>query len=305
LWVALAASLAQAQTVEVLLKDGKRLEGSLKAGPLELGSRKVAWKSVLTVHQGAKAEGEEAARIGRWLDQVGGAVRAERDSAVLALSDIGVTAMTPLLERLKDTDQHEPRPLYRLFRRLVPNGADQAGREAAVVRLAGGEVWRGEVGAVKMTVGGTEIAWADVRRVAVRQAMVRKSFDLEALQHSTQIEYLDSGVGLTAESTVTSAAKGFVRLAWNQDGWASDADGLKVPGPNYKTNLVDGHPFGAVVGRSGMGEVIRVGAGYSGRGLAAGRWQMAVNDNRHWQNNVGAFRVTLTVTNAYDLGEAQ
>jgi hypothetical protein len=54
-----------------------------------------------------------------------------------------------------------------------------------------------------------------------------------------------------------------------------------------------------------MGEVIRVGAGYSGRGLAAGRWQMAVNDNRHWQNNVGAFRVTLTVTNAYDLGEAQ
>jgi hypothetical protein len=36
-------------------------------------------------------------------------------------------------------------------------------------------------------------------------------------------------------------AKGFVRLSFDMDGWASDANGL-VPGPNYKTNLVDGFP---------------------------------------------------------------
>ena len=36
------------------------------------------------------------------------------------------------------------------------------------------------------------------------------------------------------------------------DSWASDADGLKKPGsPAYNTNLVDGHPFGALVGRVG------------------------------------------------------
>ena len=30
-----------------------------------------------------------------------------------------------------------------------------------------------------------------------------------------------------------------------------------------------------------------------------------INDNEHWQNNVGAYRLKLSVTDAYDLGEAQ
>jgi len=38
-------------------------------------------------------------------------------------------------------------------------------------------------------------------------------------RHCTQIEYLDTGVVVTSASKVDSAARGFVRLAWNEDGW--------------------------------------------------------------------------------------
>ena len=101
-------------------------------------------------------------------------------------------------------------------------------------------------------------------------------------------------------------AKGFVRLSFDIDGWASDANGLKVPGPNYKTNLVDGFPFGAIVGRvNAAGAVILIGADFSRKGLTPGRLYLAVNDNPHWQNNIGAFRVSLQATDAYDVGGAQ
>ena len=78
--------------------------------------------------------------------------------------------------------------------------------------------------------------------------MVR-NVELHSLRHSTQIEYLDAALMVTAGSNVKVTAKGFVRLSFDIDGWASDANGIKVPGPNYKTNLVDGFPFGAIVGR--------------------------------------------------------
>ena len=110
---------------------------------------------------------------------------------------------------------------------------------------------------------------------------------------------------LSSGSAVTAKTKGFVRLSWNEDVWTSDANGLKVPGPRYKTNLVDGHPFGALVGRLGAaGEVVFLGVDFR-KQWAAGRLQLAVNDNRHWQNNVGTFRVLLQATNAFDVGAAQ
>jgi hypothetical protein len=98
-----------------------------------------------------------------------------------------------------------------------------------------------------------------------------------------------------------------VRLSWNEDGWTSDADGLKKPGsPSYKTHLVAGHPFGALVGRVGAkGEVFFVGKKATKTGLPPGRLSLAVNDNAHWQNNVGTYTVMLTATDAYDIGEAQ
>src|SRR6185295_8936462 len=120
------------------------------------------------------------------------------------------------------------------------------------------------------------------------------------------IEYLDTALIVTAGSNVKINGKGFVRLSFDIDGWASDANGLKVPGPNYKTNLVDGFPFGAVVGRvNADGAVILIGADFSRGGLPPGRLYFAVNDNPHWQNNIGAFRISLQATDAYDVGSAR
>jgi hypothetical protein len=130
---------------------------------------------------------------------------------------------------------------------------------------------------------------------------------IHSLRHCTQIEYLDTGVVLTSGTKATITAEGFARLSWNEDGWASDPDGLKKPGsPAYKTNLFAGHPFGALVGRVGSkGEVFFVGKKAMKTGLPAGRLALAVNDNPHWQNNVGSYTVTMTATDAYDLGEPQ
>ena len=152
-----------------------------------------------------------------------------------------------------------------------------------------------------------KLNWGEIRMLAVRQKLVNRSMAAHSLRHSTQIEYLDTGVALTASSKLDSTARGFVRLSWDTDGWASNANGLEKPGsPAYKTNLVDGHPFGALVARIGAtGDVFVLGAKASKTGLAAGRLRLAVNDNGHWQNNLGSYSVALSATEAYDLGDAQ
>jgi hypothetical protein len=321
--LAICAAL-QAQTVQVLLKDGKRIEGPAKAIAIDAAGRKVTLRSLLSLHNGAPADGEELKRIEEHLaaiakddalgapkpgspPSIGTPSRAARDAAIDELTAIGLPVVSPLLALYKDTDQHEPRPLYRLYARLVPNGLDQIERTDSLVRLSSGEAFRAKVADFTLSLAGQNVAWSSIRRLAVRQARVEKRADLEALQHCTQLEYLDTGLELGADSILTVSAKGLIRNAFNQDGWASDAGGLKVPGPNYKTNLVDGHPFGAVVARIGNGEVQRIGASFNGKPNGTpngtGRFRLAVNDNRHWQNNVGAFKVTITATKAYDLGD--
>ena len=148
--------------------------------------------------------------------------------------------------------------------------------------------------------------WSKIRTLAVRQKSVRRTLQVHSLKHSTQIEYLDTGVVLTATSKAIFAAKGLVRLSWETDSWASDADGLKVPGsPAYKSNLVDGQPFGALVGRvEPAGAMFLIGKSGNVTGKS-GRLRLAVNDNAHWQNNLGTFLVTMTATDAYDMGDAQ
>lgn len=70
--------------------------------------------------------------------------------------------------------------------------------------------------------------------------------------------------------------------------------------------MVEGHPFGALVGRIGaQGEVFFVGVSWRSVAPATGRVLLAINDNRHWQNNLGSYRVTLQATNAYDVGYLQ
>ena len=60
-----------------------------------------------------------------------------------------------------------------------------------------------------------------------------------------------------------------------------------------------------IVGRVNAGAVFLLGADFSRRELTPGRLYLAVNDNSHWQNNIGAFRVSLQATDAYDVGSAE
>lgn len=296
--------------------DGATLEGqsALKALRIEVEGRPAELRvsQILSVHSGAAASDVEAERIKLGLAAVQGKDRKERDIAVEELTSIGLPVVTPLLDTLKDTDQHEPRPLYRLFERLMPSYADGFDRTLSLVRLQNGGAVRGRLPdeAIDLvTNGGSKMSlpWSKIRTLAVRQERVDRAVPVHSLRHCTQIEYLDTGIVLTQSSKIDSAARGFVRLSWNVDGWACDADGLKKPGaPAYKTNLVDGHPFGALVGRIGAGgQVFFLGKKATKTGVTPGRLALAVNDNGHWQNNLGTFSVTLTTTDAYDTGDAQ
>lgn len=318
LLAALALPLAAQTTVQILDQEGKLHEGPTSTAAITVKTngamKRIPLASVLSIHTGRPASAYESGRIEAGLkaiqaytnEVIASDARRNRDAAVEELTAIGLPVMTPLLKAYKDTDQHEPRPLYRLFERIIPSDADQLDRQASLIRLATGELLRGEIQSMPLKVGASMVDWAHVRRLAVRRASVTRNTELHSLRHSTQIEYLDTGIVLSSTSAVNATTSGFVRLSWDVDGWASDADGLKVPGPNYKTNLVDGHPFGAVVGRVGAsGDVFLVGKQYAQKTLPAGRLHLAVNDNRHWQNNIGSFRVKLTATYAYDVGSAQ
>lgn len=302
------------RTVRLLTRDGKVLEGSLSAGGFTVNgmpSRAVNAETLLSINLGPEASPYEAARITAGLATVQDKDRAARDAAVAELTDIGLPAFTPLLNTYKDRDLREPDALYRLFARLMPGYADAADRTLDLIRLKNGEALRAKVGAESLTIqptGGAamKVSLAELRSLAVRQSVIEKTFDVHSLRHCTQIEFLDTGVIIGPNSRVEATAAGFVRLSFAIDGWASDPDGIKVPGPNYKTNLVDGFPFGALVGKVGVaGPRFVVGRSLNKTGLGEGRLYLAVNDNGHWQNNIGSFRVKLRVSDAYDVGDPQ
>jgi hypothetical protein len=302
------------RTVRLFTRDGKVLEGSLSAGGFTVNgatSRSVGGETLLSINLAAEASPREAERINADIAAVQGADRVARDTAVAELTDIGLPALTPVLNTYKDRDLREPDVLYRLFGRLMPGYADVADRSLDLIRLKNSDAIRGRVGAESLAIqlpGGPEIKvpLSSIRSLAVRQAKIEKSFELHALRHCTQIEFLDTGVVIGPKSRVEATAAGYVRLSFAIDGWASDPDGLKVPGPNYKTNLVDGFPFGALVGKVGVsGPRFMVGRHLDKTGLSEGRLYLAVNDNGHWQNNIGSFRVKLRVSDAYDVGDPQ
>ena len=296
--------------------DGTQVEGQTQLSSLKVESEgktaELRLARILSIHNAAPASDFEAGRIALGLAAIQATDRKASDQAVEELTAIGLPALTPLLKTLKDTDQHEPRPLYRLFERLIPSYADGFDRTLSLVRLPNGDAIRAKLpeGTVELRRadgGKAALPWSKIRSLAVRQKLVRRSTPVHSLRHCTQIEYLDTGVLLTAASKVDSSTRGFVRLSWDVDSWASDANGLTKPGsPAYKSHLVDGHPFGALVGRVGAnGEVFFLGKKASKAGLPAGRLGLAINDNRHWQNNVGSFFVSLAASDAYDLGDAQ
>ncbi len=298
-----------AATVSILTTDGKTVEGETSRGKITLETggvrREIPLSKLLSLHSGAPLSERERGMVETGIPAVLGADRAKSDLGVEQISAIGPAAITPLLQVYKDTDQHEPNPLYRLFTRIIPPSADGFDRALALVRLTDGTALRGNAAAGDWVVNGTTVPSASVRRVAVKQKLVRRNMEVHSLRHSNQIEFLDTGVVLTQGSAMESAATGFARLSWHADDWACDPDGLKKPAGNYKTHLVNGHPFGALVGRLGAaGEMFFVGKSYRKSGGGAGKLQLAVNDNRHWQNNLGSYRVVMSATDAYDVGDA-
>lgn len=302
------------RTVRLFTRDGKVLEGRLSAAGFTVNgepSRSVSAETLLSINLAAEASPREAERISADIAAVQGADRAARDTAVAELTAIGLPALTPVLNAYKDRDLREPDALYRLFGRLIPGYADAADRSLDLIRLRNGDAIRGRVSFESLAIqpsGSSEmkVPLSSIRSLAVRQAVIEKSFEVHALRHCTQIEFLDTGVVIGPQSRVEATAAGYVRLSFAIDGWASDPDGLKVPGPNYKTNLVDGFPFGALVGKAGVaGPRFIVGRHLDKTGLGEGRLYLAVNDNGHWQNNIGSFRVKLRVSDAYDVGDPQ
>ena len=301
------AVLAQAATtVQVLDKEGVVREATTTLKAIQVDGRAIPLAQILSVHSGEAASAGETERMAKALPILAAADqktsdRAQRDAAVADMVAIGVPVMTPLLLAYKDTDQHEPRPLYRLFERIMPSHADGLDRTLSVIRLVNGTVLRGKVRAFDE--GG--LNWANIRRLAVRQKLVSRQVEVHSILHASKIDWFDTGVGLSGDSKIDSTASGLTRLSWETDGWATGPAGLQKPGPNYKTNLVDGQPFGALIGRVGAGETFLLGTKLLKQGLGAGRLLMAVNDNAHWQNNLGRYRVRLTATDAYDLGDPQ
>ncbi len=308
-----AALPAASHRVLVRTIDGNTIEGDATTSSVQAGSTTLRLERILSIHSGAPASESEKGRIEAGLAAIQGKDRQPRDLAVEELTAIGLPVLTPLLKSYKDTDQHEPRPLYRLFERIVPSYADGFDREQSLFRLQGGETLRAtlapaDVVEIKTADGkSTTLAWSAIRTLAVRRRLVERSTAVHSLSNSTQIEYLDTGVWMTATSKLNSSARGFVRQSWNSDSWASDANGITKPGAAaYKSNLFEGHPFGSLVGRVGAaGEVFFLGVKASKSGLATGRLGLAIVDNAHWQNNIGSFSVTLSATDAYDLGDAQ
>jgi hypothetical protein len=307
------AAQEEGSKVWILMKDGQAVEGTIGVTTLKFAmgnsSRDIKVRDILSYSSGEAATPDEASRITAGLAAVAGTDRAARETAVADLTDIGLPVMSPLLAAYKDTDAHEPNPLYHLFARIVPGYADSPSRMLDMVRMANGDTFRGKLVTASLDLdqgdkGNLKVALGSIRRLAVRRDVINKTFTLDALRHCTPIEFLDTGVAVTPTSAMDERTDGYVRLSFDIDGWSSDADGIKVPGPNYKTNLVDGFPFGATVGRVGP-KAARWLAGrhVTKHDLGMGRLYFAVNDNGHWQNNIGSFRVKLHVTDAYDLGD--
>ncbi|MBI2690001.1 MAG: hypothetical protein HYX27_27160 [Acidobacteria bacterium] len=298
--------LAKDSTVLVQTKDGAVGESKTSLTAIKLTvdgkPRSIPFSSILSVHNGEPASSTEAEKIESGIKALQGADRKASDQAIETLTGIGIPVLTPLLKAYKDTDQHEPKPLYRLFERVMPSQADTFDRELSLVRLTSGEMLRGKVEPLQLGA----ISWDKIRMLAIKQKQVTRRVDVHSLRHSTQIEYFDTALVFAAGSRATAAASGFTRLSWETDGWATDPNGLQKPGPNYKTNLVDGHPFGALVGRfKSAGEVFFLGRNWASKPGQEGRLYLAINDNRHWQNNLGNYRVVIQAIDVYDVGDPQ
>jgi hypothetical protein len=207
-----------------------------------------------------------------------------------------------------DTDAHEPDYRYRLFGLIIPGRADCLDRSLDLIRLADGSVLRGKLvdEEIKLSEssGQTIVIPVDnVRRIAVRRDAIHRVLDLDALHHCTYVGYLDCGILLGEGSSLTCDSQGYVRLSFDEDGWSADPDGILEPLPG-KRKLQEGFRWGSVLGRVGpTGERWFAGKHVEKADAGHGRLYLVINDNEHWQNNIGSFRAQLVVRNAFDVGD--
>jgi hypothetical protein len=305
-----------ALTARVLTKSGSVIEGTVATSSLafKIGNshRRLHVRNLLSFHSAEPASSFESSRITADLALVlAGNDKGPKatDTACAELVDIGLPVMSPLLALYKDTDAHEPNPLYRLFARIVPGYVDGPDRTLDLIRPRDGMPFRGKLAPANLNItsAGKEVVvpTSEVRSLAIRQDVVEKTFALEALRHCSYVAYLDTGMITTAASTIRADSEGFVRLSFDEDGWASDPDGIADPLPG-KRRLQEGFRWGAVLGRIGAnGERWLAGKHVEMSVTGAGRLYFVINDNEHWENNIGAYRVRMRVTNAYDLGDPQ
>jgi len=305
---------SRSRTAWVLTKDGRSVEGVLPLEALTFTvngtAQKIAIGDVRSFHSAEPASEAEALRISKGLTTVQGKDFKAADAAAEGLADVGLPVLNPLLAAYKDTDAHEPDPLYRLFGRVVPGFADAADRKLDLLRLANGTALRGKLSPLDLKLTGadgqtTVVEASNLRRLAILQPSVERTFDLQALRHCTYVGWFDTGLATTPASRLRADASGYVRLSFDEDGWSCDPDGIVDPLPG-KRRMQEGFRWGAVLGRVGAtGARWLVGKHVEKGALGAGRLYFVVNDNEHWQNNIGSFRVRIRVTDTYDIGEPQ
>ena len=293
---------ATSQTISLTLKL------RIKVGGVE---RELPFSNILSIQFGSPASEKEADKIKAGLMSIQGKDRVNRDLAVESLTDLGVPVLSPLIALLKDTDLREPSPLYKLFSRVMPGYADNIDRNLDMIRFVDGETVRGTVVTkeLKLFTGENKLIALPLntlRRIAMRRELIEKTFEVHCLRNSTQTEFLDTGIILSSESKVVGYASGFARLSFDEDGWTSGPDGKSTAGPRHSDLLVDGFSYGALVGRVGAsGKRWLAGSKFQNSGLGFGRLAFAINDNEHWQNNVGSYRLKLRIYHGYDTGDPQ
>ena len=298
----------------ITTRDGEQFIGKLDTESLSFSigaeTRQIEVSDLLSFHSAEPASAKETERITAGLEVLAGTDLQACETASAELTDIGLPLMSPLLKGFQDTDAHEPDYRYRLFGRIVPGHADSSDRTLDLIRLVGRDVLRGKLTAAELKLAGADgktqtVPTASIRRLAVRQANISKTFELHALHHCSYVGFLDTGIAVDEDSALRADCKGFARLSFDEDGWASDPDGIVDPLPG-KRKLQEGFRWGAVLGRVGpTGERWFAGKHFEKKGLGTGRLYFVINDNEHWQNNIGSFRMLVTVSNAYDVGEPQ
>ncbi|MEZ6094717.1 MAG: hypothetical protein R3C03_10860 [Pirellulaceae bacterium] len=295
--------------------DGSQVIGDLVNGEVSFKevngeSNALDWTKVLSLHSAASSSEYESNIINEWLPKLDGDDIAQTETASEHLANVGLPVIDPLLKSFVDTNAAEPNHRYRLFGRIIPGYADGFNRTLDMVRMENGKTARGDLSGSELTLeldsGDKQtIAFDEIRWAAVRQSEIRRELELQALDHCSYIGYMDTGIFVDSASKVEGVASGFARLSFDEDGWATGPEGIAEPLPG-KRKLQEGFRWGCLLGRTGTtGERWYAGDKFAKSDIGTGRFYLVINDNEHWQNNIGSYRVVVEASNAFDIGDAR